>query len=52
MADWTDDEYKKLLGYRKKNGSAKATTTFSKHVSDLPASVDWRAKGAVTPVKN
>jgi len=48
MADWTDMEYKKLLGYKPHNKTVAAEET----VGDLPASVDWRTQGAVTPVKN
>jgi len=55
MADWTDHEYKKLLGFKHHN--KKAHKKHHKHVesvnvSDIPASVDWRTLGAVTPVKN
>jgi KDEL-tailed cysteine endopeptidase len=53
MADWTEAEYKKLLGYKKRIGSAKAAHTFVPQITrGLPAAVDWRAQGAVTPVKN
>jgi C1A family cysteine protease len=48
MADWTDMEYKKLLGYRAVNKTVEAEAV----VGDIPASVDWRTQGAVTPVKN
>jgi C1A family cysteine protease len=50
MSDWTHAEYKKLLGYKAlsyplERAAAPVNVTF-------PASVDWRAKGAVTPIKD
>jgi len=50
MADWTDHEYKKLLGYKAHQKTANKNVTAP--VGDVPASVDWRTEGAVTPVKN
>lgn len=51
MADWTQHEYKKLLGFRSSPINSTAEI-FDHDGADLPASVDWRTKGAVTPVKN
>lgn len=49
FADMTTSEYKKMLGYRRvpKNDLPAHFDT-----SDLPASIDWREKGAVNPVKD
>jgi C1A family cysteine protease len=51
FADWTPEEYKRLLGYRRpellKGSEVKILSTV-----DLPTSIDWREKGAVNAVKN
>jgi len=51
MADWTDAEYKKLLGY-KASEKVQGEEPEELDVSNLEGAVDWRTKGAVTPVKN
>ena len=53
FSDWTQDEYKKLLGYKKTNHLVKASrnATILK-TEDTPASVDWRETGAVNAVKD
>merc|ERR1712195_172944 len=51
MADWTNAEYKKLLGYRTRP-NANVGETVTGDVSTAPDSIDWRAKGAVTAPKN
>jgi len=51
FSDWTHAEYKKLLGYKsRQNVSAEEPELLD--VSNLADAVDWRTKGAVTPVKN
>lgn len=50
LADLTQDEYEKLLGY-KKNGSI-ASRYGILDTADIPESVDWRTSGAVNAVKN
>jgi C1A family cysteine protease len=50
MADMTKDERKKLNGYKLRQGPQKNVEILDE--SNLAASVDWRQKGAVTPVKN
>jgi len=54
LSDMSDYEYKQLLGYRPDLRQSKGMTTFAIINSDgsNAESVDWRAKGAVTPVKN
>jgi len=52
MADWTSSEYKRLLGY-KADLKKPNTNVFEADVNaTVPESVDWRALGAVTPIKN
>jgi len=50
FGDWTMPEYQRLLGYR----GERNTTGHAVHRmrSGIPASIDWRTKGAVTHVKN
>jgi len=49
MTDLSDYEFKMLLGYR---SSGKRTNSFKILHDSAPASVDWRDKGGVTPIKN
>ncbi|XP_062224716.1 senescence-specific cysteine protease SAG39-like [Phragmites australis] len=55
FADLTDDEFRaSRTGYKKPASKGWTTGFRSANVSldDLPASVDWRTKGAVTPIKD
>merc|ERR1712238_156344 len=50
FSDWTDAEYKKLLGFKSQKGLLRDEVELD--TSNLADSVDWVTKGAVTPVKN
>lgn len=55
FADLTADEFKARFtgGYSDaKKDSKKKHGSFKQQSKDIPASVDWRTQGAVTPVKN
>lgn len=50
FADYTPAEYKKLLGYKR---MPKANAQYAEFdLTAVPDSIDWRTKGAVTPVKD
>jgi C1A family cysteine protease len=54
FADLTPAEFKKFLGYSKIHSKVDAAVvpTTDAFVGALPTSLDWRTKGAVTPVKD
>uniref|UniRef100_A0A7N0TPA8 Uncharacterized protein n=1 Tax=Kalanchoe fedtschenkoi TaxID=63787 RepID=A0A7N0TPA8_KALFE len=52
FADMTSQEFRALNGYRRPRSSAETTPFKYENVTDVRSSVDWRKKGAVTPVKN
>ncbi|CAI0422834.1 unnamed protein product [Linum tenue] len=55
FADQTVEEFKKPLLLHKLQVAAATTTTKPfkyENVKDVPATMDWRTKGAVTPVKD
>merc|ERR1719197_1508872 len=50
FSDWTEAEYKKLLGYKGKQTNNEEAEILD--TSNLADSVNWVTKGAVTNVKN
>jgi C1A family cysteine protease len=53
FSDLTEDEFRSTkLGYNAALLPRNATQAKLLDVADTPTSIDWRAKGAVTPVKN
>ena len=51
FSDWSREEYKAILGYKPElEPTAKTFTTFDESNNNME--VDWRAAGAVTPVKD
>jgi len=53
MSDWTDHEYRQLLGYKPEiRQTEKVSNATLLDTSNLADDVNWVTKGAVTPVKN
>ena len=54
MSDWTPQEYKRLLGYKApaRKPAAPESTDRRQMEALKDTAIDWRDKGAVTPVKN
>ena len=50
FSDWSKDEYKQLLGYKPEMHMPRNYTYHDE--SNADEYVDWKAKGAVTPVKD
>jgi len=48
----SDYEYKQMLGYKSSLRQAQKQYTDDLPTVNLPASIDWVSKGAVTPIKN
>ncbi|CAL5212871.1 unnamed protein product [Lathyrus oleraceus] len=53
FADLTSEEFKASLNGKKKLHNEKETSSFRYHnVTSVPDSMDWRKRGAVTPIKD
>jgi KDEL-tailed cysteine endopeptidase len=54
FADLTEEEFagRYLGGFKPRKRSLRRQTDFAGNLTALPTSVDWSAKGAVTPIKN
>jgi len=50
MSTWTHEEYKQLLGAKIPENLVETAAVLD--TVNVPASIDWRTKGAVNPVKN
>ncbi|XP_073154179.1 senescence-specific cysteine protease SAG12-like [Henckelia pumila] len=55
FADMTNEEFKKTyMAYRSLNSAKSPSTTAFRYenFTDIPPSIDWRKKGAVTPIRD
>ncbi|RHY20355.1 hypothetical protein DYB38_005821 [Aphanomyces astaci] len=52
LADLTDDEYKRMLGFKRSGAPSLATSTYRNQNDNVPDAWDWRKHNVVTPVKN
>jgi cathepsin L len=53
FTDMTNDEFRQTVnGYKPELRLRRNTTVFTGTLNDVPATVDWRTKGVVTPIKN
>eukprot|EP01103_Thecamoeba_quadrilineata_P017904 TRINITY_DN6554_c0_g1_i1.p1 TRINITY_DN6554_c0_g1~~TRINITY_DN6554_c0_g1_i1.p1 ORF type:complete len:379 (+),score=61.64 TRINITY_DN6554_c0_g1_i1:60-1196(+) len=58
FSDWTEEEFRRLLGYNKVLGYATKSKSSSSNTGKVvpnpnqPSSIDWRDNGIITPVKN
>jgi cathepsin F len=52
FADLTDHEWKMMLGYKPMHRMVQAREPIMLATDNLAEAIDWREKGAVTPVKN
>ena len=52
FADYTQSEWKRLLGYRAQDKKRLVKAAKVLDTENLADSLDWRTKGAVTPVKD
>jgi len=52
IADWTEEELKTLLGYKRTTERVESHLRIKTNVTALPVHVDWRDQGVITAVKD
>ncbi|XP_021813545.1 senescence-specific cysteine protease SAG39-like [Prunus avium] len=53
FADLTNEEFREIRnGYMKRSSKLIMSNSTKRSSTDVPPSVDWREKGAVTPIKD